>query len=116
MELDSQGLFHTWCGTSTRGIVFSKLDRAFCNEDFLYSWAQVSSLCLHRTCSDHHRLLLDCASNSRQPSWPFRFLEMWTHHDSFMDLVKEVWGESSSGSASFVLCHNLKLLRACLKI
>ena len=42
-------------------------------------------------------------------------MEMWTHHDSFMDLVKEVWGESISGFASFVLCHKLKLLRVCLK-
>ena len=39
VELDSQGPFHTWRGTSTHGIVFSKLDKAFCNEEFLDSWA-----------------------------------------------------------------------------
>ena len=90
VELDSQGPFHTWRGTSARGIVFSKLDRAFCNDEFLDSWAQVSSLCLHQTCSDHHPLLLDCVAYSHRPSWPFRFMAMWTHHDSFLDLVKEV--------------------------
>ena len=42
-------------------------------------------------------------------------MEMWTHHDSFFYLVKEVKGESISRSASFLLCHKLKLLRARLK-
>ena len=40
---------------------------------------------------------------------------MWIHHDTFMDLVKDVWGVSIAGSTSFVLCHKLKLLRAKLK-
>ena len=40
---------------------------------------------------------------------------MWIHHDTFMDLVKDVWGVSIAGSTSFVLCHKLKLLRTKLR-
>ena len=50
---------HTWRGTISPGVVFSKLDRAFCNDQYLDLWAQVNCLCLHRLCSDHHPLLLD---------------------------------------------------------
>ena len=39
VELDSQGFFHTWRGTTASGIVLSRLDRAFCNEAFLDSWS-----------------------------------------------------------------------------
>ena len=41
VELDSQGPFHTWHSTSACGIVFSKLDWAFCNEEFLDSWLRL---------------------------------------------------------------------------
>ena len=56
-----------------------------------------------------------CVANSPCLSRPFRFMEMWTHHDTFLDLVKEVWCENVYGSTSFVLCHKLKLLKAKLK-
>ena len=90
VELDSQGSFHTWHGSTASGIVLFRLDRAFCIEVFLDSWSQVSSLCLHRISSDHHPLLLHCIANSPRPSKSFRFMEMWIHHDTFMDLVKDV--------------------------
>ena len=96
-------------------MVFSKLDRAFCNDQFLDLWTQVNCLPLHRLCSDHHPLLLDCVATLSHPSRPFRFMEMWTRHDSFLSFVKESWSDQIHGHPSFILCHKLKLLRGRLK-
>ena len=51
-----------------------------------------------------------------KPNRPFRFREMWVHHDSFIPLVKEVWSTNISGPPSFVLCQKLKNLRSRLKV
>ncbi|PON63256.1 LOW QUALITY PROTEIN: Endonuclease/exonuclease/phosphatase [Trema orientale] len=57
-DLDSQKPFYTWQGFRRGKIVMSRLDRAFCNTEFLEQWQQVSSICLPRTHLDHHPLLL----------------------------------------------------------
>ena len=117
VELDLQGPKYTWSGTSSFGrVVLSKLDRAFTTESFLDSWAQVSCLCLHRLHSDHHPIFLSCSNSVTTPNRPFRFREMWVHHDCFIPLVKEVWSINISGPPSFVLCQKLKNLRSRLKV
>ena len=39
IDLDSQGPFHTWRGSHGRRIMMSRLDRAFCNENYLERWS-----------------------------------------------------------------------------
>ncbi|PON75625.1 Endonuclease/exonuclease/phosphatase [Parasponia andersonii] len=37
-DLDSQGPLYTWHGSRRGQIVMSRLDRAFCNQDYLEQW------------------------------------------------------------------------------
>ncbi|PON43341.1 Endonuclease/exonuclease/phosphatase, partial [Trema orientale] len=46
IDLDTQGPCHTWRGSRGGRIVMSRLDRAFCNEQFPDYWRQIASICL----------------------------------------------------------------------
>ncbi|PON38505.1 Endonuclease/exonuclease/phosphatase [Parasponia andersonii] len=49
VDLHSQGPFYTWHGFRWGQLVMSRLDRAFCNNNFLNLWHLVSSICLPRS-------------------------------------------------------------------
>ncbi|PON37349.1 Endonuclease/exonuclease/phosphatase, partial [Trema orientale] len=116
VDLDSQGPFYTWQGFRKGHLVMSRLDRAFCNDDFLNLWNQVSSICLPRSHSDHHPLLLTSLKDIPTGPRPFRFQGMWLSHPTFMDLVRNVWSRSFFGSPFTILVNKLKALKRELKV
>ncbi|PON49251.1 hypothetical protein PanWU01x14_231260, partial [Parasponia andersonii] len=92
------------------------LDRAFCNEEFLQQWNQVSSICLPHLHSDHHPLLLSSKKDVATGPRPFCFQGIWLSHPTFKDFVSKVWSCSYFGSPMSILVNKLKDLKCELKL
>ncbi|XP_057810311.1 uncharacterized protein LOC131024792 [Salvia miltiorrhiza] len=91
MEIRTQGRKYTWYQPS--GACKSKLDRFLVNEKWLRVWASTSSRGIQRLVSDHCPIILTTKSTDWGPR-PFRFINAWTSHPEFAQLVEKVWGET----------------------
>ncbi|XP_057808540.1 uncharacterized protein LOC131023021 [Salvia miltiorrhiza] len=107
------GLKYTWSGRRFMpSHVESKLDRAFYSDSFANSWHTVFSQILPRNTSDHSPLVLRCQSTLPSSRKFFRFLNMWTLHPGFLDLVKASWSTPVDNSCPiYTVMIKLKRLR-----
>ena len=83
-DLRYSGLFHTWSNNT----VWCKLDRAMVNS----SWTQQGLTAhahfeLSSKLSDHSPCTVSILGENDRGATPFKFFNMWTKHESFMDLV-----------------------------
>ena len=46
---------------------------------------------------------------------PFKFYDMWASHESFLDIVKEVWNKKVEGTKMYGLVAKMKMLKMPLK-
>jgi len=70
---------------------------------------------LHRLCSDHFPVLLDCGG-IQWGSRPFKFENMWLKAKGFVDRVQLWWSSYCfQGSPSFIFAQKLKALKNDLK-
>ncbi|PON85920.1 Endonuclease/exonuclease/phosphatase, partial [Trema orientale] len=117
IDLDTQGPLYTWRGMRRGKIIMSRLDRAFCNEGFIDQWQKISCICLPRSHSDHHPLLISSSKTSSNGPRPFRFQGMWLSHPTFKDLVAKVWSQHYPGLQPMsLLVKKLKDLKTELKV
>ncbi|XP_059310078.1 uncharacterized protein LOC132061246 [Lycium ferocissimum] len=63
---------------------------------------------------DHAPLHLECNSNARDIVKSFKFLNFWTNHHTFMEVVKESWTADFCGNPFYVVHHKLKKLKRVL--
>ncbi|XP_070035344.1 uncharacterized protein LOC142175819 [Nicotiana tabacum] len=84
-------------------------DFAFCN---LFSTTEVEHLI--RTGSDHAPLLMTCGEQGSKYVKPFRFLNFWTKHATFMDVVRQNWSSDFIGDPFLMFKHKLKKVKAAL--
>lgn len=45
---------------------------------------------------------------------PFRFLNFWTKHKSFQEVVKASWGEDTVGSPFYIVQTKMKRIKSAL--
>lgn len=80
----------TWSNNRTgRSRIMQRLGRALYNTTWL-SLCSTSAMHLHRAHSDHAPLLISCFKGTNNVS-SFRFLNVWTRHRDFIQVVKEAW-------------------------
>ncbi|XP_058783218.1 uncharacterized protein LOC131657884 [Vicia villosa] len=115
LEILTKGAFFTW--SNGRGInsVERKLDRAFCNNNWINSYITMSISSLPKLKSDHHPILLYFSFSSQRRASRFKFLAMWTLDYSCKTLISTVWASSVVGCPMFILAKKLKLLKTSLK-
>lgn len=90
--------------------IVGRLDRDLINTKLITSLvAKVSHL--SRNCSDHAPLLIDVFAPVSKKS-AFRFINAWTRHNGFMDLVKEAWDIDISARPLVKFSQKLKNLRS----
>ncbi|VFQ73354.1 unnamed protein product [Cuscuta campestris] len=65
--------------------------------------------------SDHKALLLHCHDQHHSGSWTFRFINSWTHHDNFKQVVKNSWKRSPTFGGMRGLFSKLKALKLALR-
>ncbi|XP_019237102.1 PREDICTED: uncharacterized protein LOC109217316 [Nicotiana attenuata] len=66
------------------------------------------------TRSDHAPLLITCGEQTTNFVKPFRFLNFWTKHATFMDVVRQNWEANFIGDPFLMFKQKLKRVKAAL--
>ncbi|XP_057780084.1 uncharacterized protein LOC130998691 [Salvia miltiorrhiza] len=113
VEIRLQGRTFTWY--QPNGQCKSKLDRFLVNDKWLEVWPQTKARGLQRTISDHCPILMETKVMDWGPK-PFRFINAWTSHPDFEEVVRESWNRSGiRGWSCFVFKEKMKRLKNDLK-
>lgn len=117
VDLASSGQRMSWCnGHEGVSRSWAKLDRVFINDNFLWKFPSAQFEYLLRKHSDHCPMVVyPEVQRSRYGPSPFRFLNMWCSHDSFLPCVKEVWNQHDSSSGLLKLTIRLKRTKVALR-
>ncbi|PSS19303.1 Endonuclease, partial [Actinidia chinensis var. chinensis] len=111
-DIRSAGVFHTWTNNKT----WCKLDRAMINRSWIQrGFSAQANFDLPGILSDHSPCTISILGDNDRGACPFKFFNMWTRHENFLELVNNSWGENIRGSAMFKLCKKLKALKEPLK-
>lgn len=99
-DINYSGSRYTW----SNGHVWSKIDRAMCNQQWLSDglFAKAHFYPPDFT-SDHSPCIVSLFDMPRKPRPSFMFFNMWVDHDSFMNLVQQRWNTQFMGTKQFTL-------------
>ncbi|XP_070031692.1 uncharacterized protein [Nicotiana tomentosiformis] len=106
--------FTWWNGRSNAECIFKRLDRIFVNLPFQNMLPTIEVEHLIRTGSDHAPLLMTCGVQTTKFVKPFRFLNFWTKHATFMDVVRQNWEADFIGDPFLMFKQNIKRVKAAL--
>ncbi|XP_075091900.1 uncharacterized protein LOC142172042 [Nicotiana tabacum] len=106
--------FTWWNGRSNAECIFKRLDRIFLNFPFQNMLPTIEVEHLIRIGLDHAPLLMTCGEQTTNFVKPFRFLNFWTKHDTFMDVVRQNWKTDFIGDPFLLLNQNIKRVKAAL--
>ncbi|XP_075083347.1 uncharacterized protein LOC142167090 [Nicotiana tabacum] len=106
--------FTWWNGRSNVECIFKSLDRIFVNLSFQNMLPTIEVEHLIRTGSDHAPLLMTCGVQTTNFVKPFRFLNFWTKHATFMDVVRQNWEADFIGDPFFMFKQNIKRVKVAL--
>ncbi|XP_057803588.1 uncharacterized protein LOC131018916 [Salvia miltiorrhiza] len=113
VELPLQDRKFTWY--QPQGQCKTKLDRFLVNDKWLDYWSHSKVRGLQRSVSDHVPILLETKAVFWGPK-PFRFLNAWTNHQSFEQVVRESWQKSGiTGWSCYVFKEKMKRLKEDLR-
>ncbi|XP_019240885.1 PREDICTED: uncharacterized protein LOC109220870 [Nicotiana attenuata] len=116
-DLGFKGSIYTWWnGRSDEDCIFKRLDRCLGNSELQHSFPGLQVTHLSKTGSDHCPLLLKCDIESPPIKKAFRFLNFWTKHESFLDVVKENWTADFSANPFVLFNFKLKKLKKALSV
>lgn len=102
-DMRSKGRFFTW----NNGTVYSKIDRALVNGDWMALFPAVEACFSQERLSDHTPIVIDLIQRASLSKPQFRFLNMWAQLDSFATIVQSIWGRKVHGTKQFVLMSKL---------
>ncbi|VFQ93922.1 unnamed protein product [Cuscuta campestris] len=112
----TQGSIFTWSGGRRNGIVFRRLDRALVNETVLQYFDDVCVKHLSKSTSDHKPVLLTCFKEELGGPKPFRFIDAWALHPSFLKVVNEYWKSTHPYGGMAGLSSKLRGLKGVLTV
>ncbi|XP_016482447.2 uncharacterized protein LOC107803276 [Nicotiana tabacum] len=111
-------IFTCWNGRAEEDCSFKRLDRVLGNIGLQQLLPSVEVTHLSKIGSDHCPLLIKCDPNLITAKKQFRFLNFWTDHNTFQEVVKENWVDdlaANSQVTSFTIFNNkLKKLKKVL--
>ncbi|XP_075087618.1 uncharacterized protein LOC142169628 [Nicotiana tabacum] len=108
------GPFTWWNGRPNAACIFKRLDRIFVNLPFQNILPTIEVEHLIRTGSDHVPLLMTGGKKAANFTRPFRFLNSWTKHETFMEVVKQNWHADFIGDPFLMFKHKLKKVKIAL--
>nr|XP_016462131.1 PREDICTED: uncharacterized protein LOC107785362 [Nicotiana tabacum] len=106
--------FTWWNGSPNEQCIFKRLDRIFVNLPFQNIFPNVEVEHLIQTGSDHAPLLMSCGQESMQFVKPFKFLNLWTKHDTFKQVDKQNWLADFIGDPFLMFKQKLKRVKIAL--
>ncbi|KAK6151088.1 hypothetical protein DH2020_016020 [Rehmannia glutinosa] len=102
---------HTW----VRNDLFERLDRFLFSPHWQGTFSKTSVTHLPRVRSDHAPLLLQTDTSASKPPGIFRYMKMWSHHHTFLDVIKEVWAYPTGVAGMLNLQYKLIYVKQKLK-
>ncbi|VFQ92434.1 unnamed protein product [Cuscuta campestris] len=112
---EPKGSLFTLSGVRSQGRTWHKLDRVLLNLDTMASFEDLALTHLPRANSDHKPLLLFCLDTPPYGAKPFKFLNAWTQHDSFLATIQASWSSTPTIGGMRGLVLKLKTLKLALK-
>lgn len=113
-DLRYNGLRFTWSDRRVRRL-FCKLDRALVNAQWQSSFEESEATFLPTGSSDHSPCVVRVLRRAEKRNHIFKFCDMWTRNDNFLNLVKEAWNTRVSGTPMFKVVRKLKQVKLNLK-
>ncbi|KAF6151149.1 hypothetical protein GIB67_002401 [Kingdonia uniflora] len=108
LENHFSGSDYTWCnGQMGNNRIFCKLNRMLCNQAWSSLFLEWKYKVMPQIKSDHSPLLGWNVGIAKPLNTPFRFCNMWTSYDSFLQVVKENWDQDLDGAPLFRLGSKL---------
>lgn len=109
--MKSTGRRYTW----TNGHIWSRIDRALCNDSWVIQHGTLTAQFKENNFSDHSPILIEHHSTGSGHHRPFRFLNILTEHESFSNIVATIWKQNVKGGAMYRIWQKMKLCKEPLK-
>ncbi|XP_060202720.1 uncharacterized protein LOC132631137 [Lycium barbarum] len=100
-------IFTWWNGRAADECVFKRLDRCLGNFELQQQFPGLEVSHLIKLGSDHSPLLVECKQEVQQFKKSFKFLNFWTKHAEFLQVVKDNW--KTDVVANSFMTFNVKL-------
>lgn len=115
-DLKSSGCFFTWNNKQYGDQrVLCKLDRMLANDDWIAQFPDSVAHFLPEGLFDHSPMVLTTTLNSGIRRKPFRYFNMWSLAEYFVEKVKESWSSSIVGVPMYQVISKLKRLKNVLR-
>ncbi|XP_070046535.1 uncharacterized protein [Nicotiana tomentosiformis] len=106
--------FTWWNGRPNEECIFKRLDRILVNLPFQNLFPDIEMEHLIKTSSDHAPLLMSSGEKPMKIVKPFKFLNFWTNHETFMEVVRQNWMADFIGDPFLMLKQKLKRVKTAL--
>ncbi|XP_010685067.1 uncharacterized protein LOC104899550 [Beta vulgaris subsp. vulgaris] len=108
-EHKTTGAKFTWSNKQEGGDrVYSRIDRVIANDEWDEVFRNAIVKFLPECIFDHSPCVISFEKDECHKPKAFRFFNMWTHAEEFMDKIQEVWREGIDGVLMFVIVKKLK--------
>ncbi|GAV69035.1 Exo_endo_phos domain-containing protein [Cephalotus follicularis] len=115
-DLRQTGHFFSLSNKRARGeSVGKKIDRAMGNWCWFNEFSDLQAHFPPPGISDHSPCIMPFQRSIFSGARPFKYLNAWASHPSFLGLVKEVWSRRVEGSMLEVVGKKLRMLKPILK-
>ncbi|XP_009758093.1 uncharacterized protein [Nicotiana sylvestris] len=106
--------FTWWNGRPNEECIFKRLDRILVNMTFQSLFPTIEVEHLIRTGSDHAPLLMSCGEEAMKVVKPFKFLNFWAKHETFLYVLKQNWMTDFIGDPFLMFKQKLKRVKIAL--
>ncbi|XP_060214939.1 uncharacterized protein LOC132641863 [Lycium barbarum] len=111
VDMKATGRILTW----TSGHVWSKIDRALCNAEWVAQYGAITAQFQENHFSDHSPIHIDISRASNLNRKPFRFLNILAEEEQFLHIVEYTWQQQVQGTAMYRLWCKLNYCKEPLK-
>ncbi|KAK9715370.1 hypothetical protein RND81_06G160600 [Saponaria officinalis] len=116
MDLPYRGRMFTWCNKQLSvDRTWCKLDRVMGNRLWFQAGLDVAVDFLEPGISDHSPALVSFTSGTKLKKKQFKYLNGWSAHQGFLELIKDNWFKGIRGTKMFCLTERLKAIKGVLK-
>lgn len=118
-QLKSLGWYYTWCNKQEPDKrVYSRIDWAFGNFDWLQQYGHIEAEFLNPEVSDHSPILIKCSQGHQMRSLhpkPFKLYSSVMENAEFKKIVNRVWEQNIQAEPMHKVWQRLKMLKGDLK-
>ncbi|XP_074265652.1 uncharacterized protein LOC141588096 [Silene latifolia] len=115
-DIPAHGSFFTWNNKQEVGdLVFSRIDRAMVNDDWLIKYPDTLTMFHPEGLFDHCPCTMAMKPDGVRKRGSYKYFNMWGKDSEFLKIVKTVWEANIPGHKIFQFVKKLKQLKRPLK-